>query len=234
MPNLTSVLIASYKRPEALNRTLQALKDSVGANPVEVIVAVEDNDSAHVVRTWDYNTWNDDTFYVRGVYNRDRLGPIAAWNEALHHSTGYYLFPMGDDQLPHVGWLDEAIKAHERKLDAYGCLGLNDLHHPYSDNMLMTTLFYDRFFCKSYFGGVAAIPAYKYYFVDNELNARARKNRRLEWCAESIVEHLHPSVGKRPADTLDAERAGYWHDDEAQFHHRQAQGFPDDFAAVIW
>ena len=225
-----SVLIASMNRKVALGKLLWRLIETTKGHEIEIIVAV-DEDVNTVQSLVGY------PFVSTLIFNQKRHGALACWNQALALSTGDMLFPCGDDQWPHMGWLDRALAVHRNKLGGYGCVGFNDLMHaptgPAHEPVTMTTLIFDRRFCKEVFGGVVAIPCYKYLCVDCELNDRARAVGKLAWCEDAIVEHLHPANGKRQRDALDDEHAQWAEQDRALYEARKAAGFPNDFKAVL-
>lgn len=234
---LVSILLATYNRPEAAALCVKRFIETTPNHRVEIVVVTDDNVTGQAVVDMAMTLDCDAAHVVTVIENKERIGAIAAWNMALKHSHGDILVPVGDDQNPHPGWLDAALKCHETELKGYGCVGLNDLMYGQDGTtpVLMTTLLFDRKFCKEAFGGVVAIPAYRYLFVDTELNARAQIKGRLFWCRDAVVEHLHPAAGKREIDAIDKEKmeSDMWVVDEAMFMARRFAGFPDNFEAVI-
>lgn len=227
---LTSILFTTVNRKESAIQTLQSVYDTKGDNPVEyVAICDQDRPTFEAVRDWLYgHAWPDFQF----VFNEKRTGAANAWNKAASMCVGDYLFPLGDDQTCYPGWLDQAIAMSEL---TGACIGLNDLMHaPVGDMpVVCTTLFYSRQFCVSNFGGVAAIPHYKYLCVDLELNERAKRVGKLIWLPNAIVEHRHSANGKRPFDALDEEKVFIGESDMQLFESRKAAGFPDDFPACV-
>ena len=166
-------------------------------------------------------------------FNYHKRGAIWAWNRALQLSSGDIIVPFGDDQRCYPNWLELGLNAHA-EMGGYGMVAFNDLNLN-GETQLGTTLLYDRTFCREALGGVVAYPVYNYFFVDNELNERARKLGKYKWCKEAIVEHIHSSNGKRTADESDLERArgNFMELDKAIFEQRKEQGFPNNFNPVI-
>lgn len=167
-------------------------------------------------------------------YSPIRRGALKSWNIGLSHATGDILFPFGDDSLCHPLWLDYALESHRERLGGFGMVGLND--GAYDGNLqLATVVLYDRAFCKSVLGGVAAYECYHYYCVDSELNYRARNAARFYWDSRSIVEHLHSAHGKREFDRHDAERQinNWMVQDNELFEQRRVENFPNNFKSIL-
>lgn len=113
------------------------------------------------------------------------------------------LFLGADDLEFHPGWLDAA----KRKLaPGIGVVGTNDLCNKrvmrgqHSTHSLLTREYAQR--------GTIDEPdkvlheGYEHEFVDDEFIATAKHRQAFAHAADSIVEHLHPMVGKAPLDRL--------------------------------
>jgi hypothetical protein len=165
------------------------------------------------------------------VFNRKRQGALKGWNTALWHSSGELLFPLGDDNWCHEGWLESVLECHSQ-LGGYGVVGLNDLMH--DGNNHISTPFFDRDFCIDHLGGVIAFPVYNYYNVDTEIMWRARRAGKLLWCPGAVCEHIHPANNKRAEDDIDRQKTNDWMVIDGKiFEQRKGSGFPDDFEPVI-
>lgn len=140
--------------------------------------------------------------------------------------------PAGDDQIFHENWLDYALDSHDKHLQGYGVVGMNDL--AYDGNLQVATMFmFDRPYCKEVMGGVFAPPWYHYYCIDSEWNEKAKLNGRFYWDSRSKVEHLHSAHGKRPVDSVDEEKIYYSERDTEIFENRKSRGFPIDYPPTI-
>lgn len=223
---LTSILISSLGRP-ILFDALNSLRKTTYGHEVEVIL-VQDILEPTVFKLLE----QFDRYIVD--YSKYQRGALASWNRALKLSTGDMIFPVGDDQKFHPEWLTRALKYHAEHLGGYGMVAMNDLNFD-GEKQLGTTVMYDRQFCKDVLGGVAAFPVYNYFYIDNELNERAKKVGKYGWCKDAVVEHIHWSNGKRPSDIIDQSRnsSNYMELDRAIFEQRKAQGFPNNFEPVI-
>jgi glycosyltransferase involved in cell wall biosynthesis len=232
---MISVILPSMNRMELLGQAVDSLFITTLGHDIELIIIIdEDMDSYELATTHLRDKWNQQAKSFTVLFNKIRRGALSAWNEGLALSTGDILFPYGDDSLCHAGWLDYALETHRDKLDNYGCVGLNDGAYD-GNKQVMTTLLFDRQFCKNEFGGVIAIPSYHYYCVDLELNERAKRVNKLIWDDRATVEHIHSAHGKRPIDSTDQYKmdSGWMEADNILFELRKEQGFPNDFKSVI-
>jgi len=223
--NKLSVLLPTLGRRSVLN-TVKSLCDTVDF-PLEIVLVVEEN--KEIVGEV-YNLIKDRKIEFVFKYSEHRMGALNAWNVALSLSSGDMLFPCGDDQLCHPGWFEKVMRAHDEQVKGFGMIAVNDLN--LDGNVLGTTLLFDRMFCRDILGGVIAYP-YNYFYVDNELNERAKNVGRYYWCKDAIVEHLHWSNNKRQQDEFDSERNLYMELDKQIFLERQRRGFPNNFKPVI-
>jgi|14_taG_2_1085336.scaffolds.fasta_scaffold00928_9 GT2 family glycosyltransferase len=229
----TSVILVTYNRPKLALQAVTTLYETTKHLNVELILVVDgDIKTVHNVENFLKDKVKDTWNYIMD-YSPQRRGALWSWNYGLSLTTGDMLFPSGDDQFFHPGWLDKALECHEKELGGYGMVTLND--RIWDGNILGVAPFYDRKFCIDYLGGVCTYPAYNYFYVDNELNERAKLAGRYVWCPESVVEHIHPSQGKRPRDIIDQERdaQNFGSLDKMIFERRKAAGFPNDFEPAI-
>jgi len=193
--------------------------------PLEV-VSVIDWDEYSMDIAYNYSNVMD--------FSYKRRGALWAWNRGLQISTGDIIVPAGDDQLFYENWLDYALASHQDRLQGYGVVGMNDL--AYDGNTQLATMFlFDREYCRKEMGGIFAPPAYHYYCVDSEWNAKAISLGKFYWDSRSQVEHLHSAHGKRPVDSHDLERQenNYMELDNKTFEERKAQGFPVTWEPLI-
>lgn len=214
-------------RQSYLHQALRTLFDTAGDYKLDIIVVIdEDEDSNNFV----LDNWKS----IKVVFNPERTGALSAWNQGLKLAQGDILFPAGDDTIFHPGWLDYALESHKDRLGGYGCVGLNDGAYD-GNRQVATTLLFDRQFCKDIFGGVIAVPVYKYYCVDLELNERAKLANKFYWDERAVVEHIHSAHGKRPIDDVDRYKmdTDWMVKDNILFEERKQAGFPNDFEAII-
>jgi len=229
----TSVILVTCNRPALAMQAVSTLYETTKHLEVELVM-VADGDIETVKKIDEYlKDKTTETWTYICDYSPDRRGALWSWNYGLSMATGDMFFPSGDDQYFHPNWLDTALEWHEKYLDGYGMVTLND--KLWNGNVLGVAPFYDRQFCIDHLGGVCTYPAYNYFYVDNELNERAKLAGRYIWCPESVVEHIHPGAGKRPRDFLDNERDAHNFGaiDRNIFEKRKAAGFPNDFEPAI-
>jgi len=229
----TSVNLITCDRPHLAMQAVTTLYETTKHLNVELVMVVDGDDkTVHDVNKFLEDKLSD-TWSCIIDYSPQRRGALWSWNHGLSLTTGDILFPSGDDQLFHPNWLDLALECHEKHLDGYGMVAVNDLF--WDGNVLGTTMLVDREFCIDHLGGTWAYPEYNYFYIDNELNERAKLAGRYVWCPESIVEHFHPCRGKRPRDMHDEERDAqdFGRIDKQIFERRKAAGFPNNFEPAI-
>ncbi len=120
-----------------------------------------------------------------------------------------WIFLVGDDVVFHEEWLERAI-AHAVHQDVAVC-ATNDLANwkvmagRHGTHLLIASD-YVRSFGASWDGpAVLCHEGYRHWYVDNEIVALAKQRRTFGAAPTSIVEHLHPTVGKASNDsTYDA------------------------------
>ena len=115
-----SVIIPTYRRPEDLNKCLEALKRQTRI-PDEVIVAVRDSDRE--TRSF-LETFRPESLDLK-VADVTIPGQVAALNMGLRKSQGDIIAITDDDGVPHPPWL-ERIEAHFSADDAVGGVGGRD------------------------------------------------------------------------------------------------------------
>lgn len=220
-----SVVIPSMGRAERLASCVKTLFQTVGKHTVECIVVIDcDRESVLAV---------EGLPKVKVLFNEERRGAIACWNQGLAKAKGDILVFGNDDCVWQDGWLDAALWCHQEELDGYGLVGFND---GYQDgNVLAVHYLFDRQFCVDHLGGVMAYPHYHFYCNDTEANARAKLAGRFCWCKLAVVQHNHWTRpgGGQAADALDYENSAKSVHDIAEFERRKALGFPNDFEAVL-
>ncbi len=135
-------------------------------------------------------------------------------NKLFGCTTEPYVFLGADDVRFHPGWLDAAIATMEQ---VDGVVAVNDLWNPRGTLALVSR----RYLLEEggTVDGTGAIihEGYGHVFSETELFETAASRGRFAYCAESVVEHLHPVAGKADDDevyrlgfaSLDADTALY-------------------------
>ncbi|MHC4647000.1 MAG: glycosyltransferase family 2 protein [Planctomycetota bacterium] len=220
-----SIVLPSMNRPERLEKAVKRILEVTDHEPLEIIAVIDEcTESRDRV-----DAIGDHRVHV--LFNAERRGAIACWNQGLAYSSGDILTFWNDDCMPEPGWLEAALKAHREQLAGYGMVGFND---GYQDgNELAVQYLYDRAFCRDVLGGVMAYPVYEFAWNDTESNGRAKNAGRFYWCEDSVVQHNHWSRGDGVKDALNEENMEKQGRDGYIYYPREAAGFPDDFEAVI-
>lgn len=216
---MISVLLPTTGRPdraEACIRQLRATAD------VEVICAVDcDPESARRLAPL------VDKLLVATFYR----GCSQAWNDCLAEASGDPIVFAADDLEWGEGWLEAALAKLAEFDDGWGMVGFNDGH--WDGNELATHYLMSRRFIVEVLGGVVAWPAYKHSFNDLETCERARLAGRYAWCESADVRHVHWLFGDRAQDDTDQRRLPDHPADQRIYDERKANGFPNDYEAVI-
>lgn len=221
-----SIVIPTMNRADRIERCVKRLFEVTPYDDLECVIVIDvDGESLRRVQEL-----GEDRINV--IFNAQRRGAIACWNQGLEAATGDILVFANDDCWWMPSWLDAALAAHQEKLNGYGLVGFND---GYQDgNVLAVHYLFDRQFCIDHLGGVMGYPVYEFYYVDTEANARAKLAKRFYWCQEAVVEHQHWSrPGENHFDEIDRENQPKAARDAIIFEARKAHGFPNNFEAVL-
>lgn len=124
-------------------------------------------------------------------------------NRGVRLTTEPYVFTGADDLDFKPGWFEAALAAIQPGI---GLIGTQDLCNArviageHATHFLVTRE-YAELPCIDGSPGPLC-EEYPHEFVDDELIGTARKRSAYAFAADSIVEHLHPDVGKAPSDPL--------------------------------
>lgn len=129
-------------------------------------------------------------------------------NCAYEHTTEPWLFICGDDVRFHPGWLTAADKLSDR----FDVIGTNDSPDGTGNQTVASGQHADHFFIRrSYIDqygasldgpGVVCHEGYNHFFVDYEIVGLAKARGVFAPCLASVVEHLHPGLGKGRGDLI--------------------------------
>jgi glycosyltransferase involved in cell wall biosynthesis len=141
---LASVVIRSYRRPDALKELVQCVRKQRGAD-FEIVILEQSNDPALVEELRSYGDAR-----IR-VVTAEPMNPPAARNEAIRYARGEILIFIDDDDLP-VG--DTWIADHLRNYENPSCMGVvgrlvadpNDLRGPHFARILRKFALRQTFF----------------------------------------------------------------------------------------
>ena len=129
-------------------------------------------------------------------------------NYAYANTDEPWLFVCGDDCRATPGWLDAPAELSDR----FDVIGTNDAHDGKGNPRVQSGAHSDHFFIRrSYIDtygasldgpGVVAHEGYHHFFVDYEIVELAKARNAFSPCLESVVEHLHPGLGKGRGDII--------------------------------
>lgn len=124
-------------------------------------------------------------------------------NAGIVATTEPLIFTGADDLRFHPGWLEAAIAKLE---PGVGVVGTNDLCNArtfdgtHSTHSLVTREYAQLGTIDEL--GKLLHEGYPHEFVDDEMIATAKHRGMYAHALDSVVEHLHPQVGKAPMDAL--------------------------------
>jgi hypothetical protein len=141
-------------------------------------------------------------------------------NAGVEATTEDLIFTAADDLNFHPGWLESA---RQRLTPPVGVVGTNDLcnirtngkrdevgldgrlYGQHSTHSLVARWYVEQYGAIDEPGKLLH-EGYPHEFVDDEFVATAKARGMYAHAADSIVEHMHPDVGKAPSDELYAAR----------------------------
>lgn len=139
---------------------------------------------------------------------RVRLG--IAWNTLARNATGGYLMMGNDDLVFHGPWrerLEEEVKPHELKVACFND-GINEGRH--FAFPIVTRAWYEKM-------GSFTAEIFNFGYHDTWIFDIAKKMDACVYIGDILVEHLHPTTGKRPVDQTFRERN--WSGDRELFEY---------------
>lgn len=127
-------------------------------------------------------------------------------NDGYRATTEPWLFFVGDDVQFHDEWLQNAL-THAQET---GCsvIGTNDLANArviagqHATHFFINRNYIDRLGASCDGPGVVAHEGYRHWYVDDEIISLARQRGAFYSALDSVVEHLHPMVGKAEVDEV--------------------------------
>jgi hypothetical protein len=190
---VTVVLVPMLGRPG----TVQPLVESIGDSADVLFIC-----SPHDKGTWDACTATGHDVLTVG-WDPGPGDYARKINAGYKVTTDPLMFLGACDLRFHPGWLHAAAA---KLTDGIGVVGTNDLGNPrvlrgeHATHSLVTRDYADL-------GTIDGQPGilhegYHHEYVDDELVGTAKKRGAWAFAADSVVEHLHPSWGKAPLDTL--------------------------------
>jgi glycosyltransferase involved in cell wall biosynthesis len=186
------ILIPVLKRPHRVRPVLDSIAENTPGR-LRVLFIPDPDDEPEITALTKASA---EFIEIRGNYGKKI-------NAGVRHTTEPLLFFGADDLEFHPGWL-EAAKA--QLTEGIGVVATNDLCNPrVMRGELATHPLVTREYCKL---GKIDDPdfvlheQYQHEYVDREFSETAQHRGAFAYAAGSIVEHLHPMVGKAPTDEL--------------------------------
>lgn len=205
----TVVVVPVLRRPHRVGPFLESLADHT-PEPHRVVFVATAGDAAMLAAVLEHA--EADPLISLEVLAPNRVGDYAKkCNHAYRVTVAPFLFLAADDLDFRDGWLSAAL---ELMVDpAVGVVGTQDLAPTdrsrtgaHSTHCLVRRSYVDRFGTLDEAGrdnpGQVLFEGYPHEYVDDELVGTAKRRGAWRFAEASVVEHLHPSWGKAPADAL--------------------------------
>ena len=200
---MLTILIPTLNRSHILKQRVEnALANSPAGTTVLLIIDDEESHKVCMENNFDFHLY---------------AAPYPAKiNEGYRYVETPYFFIGADDLNFHPNWFEEALKMEKP------VVGINDLvgTGPASTHFLVYTKYIQE---KS---GVLDMPntvmyPYLHNFCDAELWKTTTYRGDYTYAKDSIVEHMHPSVGKALEDDINRKNQSTFALDEATFNERK-------------
>jgi len=216
------LVVPSRGRPASIARLREAMAATCRGDTT-LLVGLDDDDPQLPEYLDLKSTWKDMVQIEPGLHQ------VVAWINvlAMANVKGFrYIGHMGDDNVPAtIGWDVAIMNALEKTPFAFG----NDLY-PYRPAGELCC----HVFCRSkvlaalgYFGP----PSLRHSYVD-DVWMRWGGAAGITFLRDVIIEHLHHTAGKSPADQNYAASAGLMGEDAAAFSAYCATGLEADITKI--
>ena len=145
-------------------------------------------------------------------------------NYGYRNSTEPLMFLGADDLHFHPGWFEAAVAEMDKP--GIGVVGTQDLANhrvirgEHATHSLVSRDYIDQWGTIDEARKVLH-EKYRHEFVDDELVQTAKRRNAFAFAHHSIVEHLHPLVGKAPVDEMYAAQRERMRIDSRVFRRRQ-------------
>lgn len=209
-----SILLPTLGRADRLEGLVANIAEATPAGRWQLIFALDQMD----MESWDVLAEIDFTELMGqvGAVACDGTLPVKT-NAAYRFSSAPLVLPTADDVVFHDGWLEKVIEAFEdvgvdgtEQWFRWHVVGVNDLS-PMSNAEHSTMPVIRRAYIESkdYRGcsfeepGKVFHEGYQHNFVETEVCRLARWRGVWKYEPDAVIEHLHPSWGKREEDATD-------------------------------
>lgn len=215
-----SVLLPTYKRVEALERTLRSLADQNVAKESYEIIVIDDGSqdgTETFLETFSKKTQN--RFYYKSL--AENRGPARARNTGLRCCNGRVILIIGDDVVPEANLLNEHLAFHETHPDETFAL-LGHVHFPEALNPSAFMRWLESGGRKYFFNYADLTPGGKaspLFFYTCNVSVKASLLEKSGWFDESFryASHEDLELGYRLEDQgmhliyNDKARGAHWH-----------------------
>lgn len=223
MEPIFSLIYTSVRAPRIEIVIAEWLGKTRAAVPLEVIVAVDANDSGS--REAAESIAARDTRVKVYVQESEPFNCVKGWNLAAEKAQGKVLVQVTDDFSPPEGWDEKLLALKPANWIETDCAVHVD--DGYVRNIMtlaiITRVRYRKF-------GYFFYPGYESIFCDTELTEVAYRDGVVIPAPHLLFEHMHPDCFKRQRDRVDLVHASQerWDSGEALFKFRKQHGFPVD------
>lgn len=218
-PDMIDVLIPTVGRADRLASVAANIHDATEVEHRVVFILEEDDHDS-----WKAYLTESGTIRIPNAHEPNYAGACLTGYE---QSDAPYLFCGADDLRFHRGWDHHAL-ATMTALPHLRVVGTNDLCNPYvSAGMHSTHSLVDRRYLDEVGGTVDAGPGsflptcYTHQFTDTEFIGTAKMRAVFAPCMDSVVEHLHWSLGLTPEDATTAKTIAHLDDDGRLYDERK-------------
>ena len=209
--SIVAVIVPVLHRPQNAAPFMRSLLLTTERATVYAIADADDTDTA--------DAWRDAGATV--ITSTGTTFAIKV-NDGYRATSEPWLFIVGDDVAFHAGWLTNAL-GHA---DHASVIGTNDLctgrvvTGQHATHFLVDRDYIDAVGASWDGPGVVCHEGYRHWFVDDELVGAAKQRGVWFPALCSIVEHLHPVVGKAEEDDVYELGRRYSAEDRALFIQR--------------
>lgn len=205
------VLVPVLRRPHRVKPLLDSIRATTPGDPRVLFIA----DPTDFEEQRAIHDEGGELLLIDGNYAKKINAGVRVTNEPL-------IFLGADDLNFHAGWLEAAVA--ELQGD-FGVIGTNDLcNRRVMDGEHSTHSLVARWYTAL---GTIDDPSrllhegYPHEFVDDEFVETAKRRGAYAHAHDSLVEHLHPMVGKAPMDELYAGQRHRMRSGRRIFHSRR-------------
>lgn len=166
---------------------------------------------------------------LEALINERTENYAGAVNTAYEHSDAEYLFAGADDLVFHADWDVCCLAGFD---GWFGVVGTNDLLNPYvlagshSTHHMVARWYLDDIGGVVDLGPGSFLPeCYDHNFTDTEFIGTAKMRARFRPCLTAVVEHLHVTTGRAPADATHERSVRAFSEDAAMYDDRRELWF---------